>query len=299
MFARHTMTLAALGCALSLAGCASDGSGLSLTTGSVNNKATTKQAKVQVSPVCVALISQIDGLRKEGTPERIQKVALGKSETVVVKRSALAKVSELDKANAQFQSQCSAYTPAQLRSAAANTPKKATAPVPKTKKTSALAPANKKSATTTAATSQSTVKKPTEKKIVTAKKTVTAVKKQATTATTKKIATSPVKVEKTTTKKTVTAVKKSTAASTKIPVQLITKPRSAAAENAKKAATTATTTAVKPATATAKSATADAKKEAKTQAATATAPTVAFPPLGNGGFANAYGGGVVVTTTTP
>lgn len=102
-------------------GCANDANlfGDSLTTASISPAAESK--KPQVDPQCVALMSKIDALRKEGTPERIEKVAAGKSKTAVVKRDALQRISELDRANAEFQMRCSTLTPAQ-QAAAATTP---------------------------------------------------------------------------------------------------------------------------------------------------------------------------------
>lgn len=96
-----------------VAGCANDGSLLAggLTTASVTeptSQVATPQQKVD--PQCVALMSKIDALRKEGTPERIEKVSTGKGSTAQVKRESLAKITELDKANAEFQSRCSSLS---------------------------------------------------------------------------------------------------------------------------------------------------------------------------------------------
>ena len=101
-------------------GCANDGDflGGSLTTASIEPAA---KAHPVVDPQCVALMSKIDTLRKEGTPERIEKVAAGKSKTAVVKRDALQRITELDKANVEFQSRCSTLTSSQ-RAAAATPP---------------------------------------------------------------------------------------------------------------------------------------------------------------------------------
>lgn len=104
------LTLAALG------GCANDGS-LALSTGSIDQA---EKAKIQrVDPACVSLMARIDALRKEGTPERIAKVATGKTKTASVKREALARMTELDVANREFQQKCSTL--------ATPTPPKATA----------------------------------------------------------------------------------------------------------------------------------------------------------------------------
>jgi hypothetical protein len=110
--------MALLAAAAFAGGCANDGDflGGSLTTASIEPAA---KAQPVVDPQCVALMSKIDTLRKEGTPERIEKVAAGKSKTAVVKRDALQRITELDKANAEFQSRCSTLTSSQRAAAAA------------------------------------------------------------------------------------------------------------------------------------------------------------------------------------
>ena len=101
--------------ALNLAGCASDGS-LQLTTGSIDQQNIT--AAKSVDPACTALTARIADLRKEGTPDRIAKVAAGKTKTAQVKREALARMTELDKANKDFQQKCSTIaTPAPAKPA--------------------------------------------------------------------------------------------------------------------------------------------------------------------------------------
>jgi len=101
--------------ALNLAGCASDGS-LQLTTGSIDQQ--NKTAAKSVDPACTALTARIADLRKEGTPDRIAKVAAGKTKTAQVKREALARMTELDKANKDFQQKCSTIaTPAPAKPA--------------------------------------------------------------------------------------------------------------------------------------------------------------------------------------
>ena len=132
-----------------LGGCANDGS-LALSTGSIAGE---DQAKAQrVDPVCVALMARIDGLRKEGTPERLAKVADGKTKTANVKREAIARMTELDAANREFQQKCSKL--ALPQSAAVTVPAAAKATAPAAAKAAATAaPAVKKTAaaTTTAA----------------------------------------------------------------------------------------------------------------------------------------------------
>lgn len=111
------------------AGCANDGGLLagSLTTASVTEQAAASATPQQkVDPQCVALMSKIDQLRKEGTPARIEKISTGKGTTAQVKRESLARITELDKANAEFQSRCSTLsTPQQAAVAPSVTQAKA------------------------------------------------------------------------------------------------------------------------------------------------------------------------------
>ena len=99
---------------LGLAGCASDGSS-PLTTASVQPE---KQKVATVDPACLALQNRIALLRSEGTIGRVEKAATGKSKTVVIKRAALGKVTELNQANAEFRLRCS-KVPAQMTASAA------------------------------------------------------------------------------------------------------------------------------------------------------------------------------------
>lgn len=109
----------------------------------------------RVSAECTTLAGQIDTLRKDGTIERLEKVAAGKGDNVQVKRAALAKQAELNKANADFQSKCAPRQPAGQQAAAspiapASIPAAAAAPVVK-------ASAAAKAAATAAAPSGVTV----------------------------------------------------------------------------------------------------------------------------------------------
>lgn len=63
--------------------------------------------KVAFDPRCVTLTSQIEALRADGTVTRVENAADGKTRTVVIKRAALAKVAELNKAQAEYQRLCS------------------------------------------------------------------------------------------------------------------------------------------------------------------------------------------------
>lgn len=110
----------AVALAIGLAGCANDGS-LALSTGSIANDDAKLTKAQRVDPQCVALMARIDELRKEGTPGRLAKVAEGKSKTASVKREALARMSELDNANSQFQQKCSTLaSPSSTPAAPAN-----------------------------------------------------------------------------------------------------------------------------------------------------------------------------------
>jgi hypothetical protein len=96
------------------AGCAADNP---LATASIADEKKTAAAKVD--PVCVALAQQIDTLRTEGTVDRLEKAASGKSAVVKVKRTALAKQAELNAANSEFQTKCGPNIPHTNTAAAA------------------------------------------------------------------------------------------------------------------------------------------------------------------------------------
>jgi hypothetical protein len=120
---RATSAILPLAIAAALAGCANDGSlfGDQLTTASVTPPAKIAAAP-KVDPVCVALSAKIDSLRQDGVADRIAKVSTGKSKTVSVKRDSLAKISELDATNKEFQAKCSTLQPPRQQSAAALPP---------------------------------------------------------------------------------------------------------------------------------------------------------------------------------
>jgi hypothetical protein len=103
--------------AFALSGCASEGGLDLLTTGSLAQQEPeqTKVAKARIDPVCIELMTRIDAIRKDGLPERIEKVGAGKTKTANVKRASLAKMAELDKANAEFQAKCSTLAPQQAK----------------------------------------------------------------------------------------------------------------------------------------------------------------------------------------
>lgn len=117
MILNQSARVMVLAVAALLAGCASDGS--SLPTGSLAGDGDKTAAASKVNPACVELSSRIDTLRKEGTIERLEKASTGKSTSVEVKRAALAKQAELNKAYGEYQAKCSTITPAQSAAAAA------------------------------------------------------------------------------------------------------------------------------------------------------------------------------------
>lgn len=120
--------LAAIGATV-VAGCADGTTGL-LSTSSIGSPATATAA-AKVDPACVALTARIDALRKEGFVERVEKASVGKSASVTVKRESLAKMTELDKANAEFQAKCAAPAgQGATTAAAAATPGPAAAATP-------------------------------------------------------------------------------------------------------------------------------------------------------------------------
>ena len=112
-----------------LGGCATDNE-LGLTTSSITQAE--QASKPKVDPACIALAAKISDARAEGTPDRVAKVASAqdKSRVVSIKRDSLAKVTELDALNKQFQARCSTLstTTAALPKATAAAPAPATAP---------------------------------------------------------------------------------------------------------------------------------------------------------------------------
>ena len=100
-----------------LAGCANN-DGLGLTTASLEPARTA--AKPSIDPACVTLAAKINEARAEGTPGRVADVAAAenKPRIVNIKRTSLAKVTELDAMNKEFQARCSTV-PTQSAAAAA------------------------------------------------------------------------------------------------------------------------------------------------------------------------------------
>ena len=118
-----TIRRAAIGFAVALAavagGCAGDSTGGLFATGALGESPAATPVKASVDPVCVSMSSQIDGLRKEGTVDRLEKAADGKSKSVEVQRTALAKQTQLNKLNADFIAKCGPALPKSAVTAAA------------------------------------------------------------------------------------------------------------------------------------------------------------------------------------
>ncbi len=108
MMARGMIAAALCASLMTLGGCAGDG----LLGGGPTTAALPEKPKV--NPACVSLASQIDGLRKEGVADRVAAASQGKGATVTMKRESLAKVAELNKANADFQAKCGTVAPSNI-----------------------------------------------------------------------------------------------------------------------------------------------------------------------------------------
>ena len=134
---RQTAFAASIAFAAIAGGCANDGSSGGLfTTGALGDApAATPAAKVTADPVCVSLSSQIDSLRREGTVERLEKAADGKTPAVNVQRAALAKQTQLNKLNADFIAKCGPALPKSSVTASLATPAQPVAAKPATAST--------------------------------------------------------------------------------------------------------------------------------------------------------------------
>ena len=146
MLVRSTMiaTLAA-GTAL-LAGCADTpsllGNSANLTTSS------TAAAAPKADPACAAIAAQIDGLRKEGVADKIEKASLKKYKMTTAE---LVKADQLNKSNADFQAKCSSYKPVMAAVAPAATSASTAATAQAAVATAKAAPAVVKDTAVTAA----------------------------------------------------------------------------------------------------------------------------------------------------
>jgi hypothetical protein len=102
-----SMTLALAG--ILFAGCAGEGNGNIFTTGAIGGQPEMAAGpEPKVDPACVTLATRIDGLRREGIAEKIEKASLKKYKMT---QADLSKADQLTKANAEFQMRCSNVAP--------------------------------------------------------------------------------------------------------------------------------------------------------------------------------------------
>ena len=99
---KHASSQALVLAGLLLAGCAMEGGDGIFTTGSLVSGQQTAETKAD--PACVALVSRIEALRKDGIPDKIEKAA---AKRYKMTQADLAKADQLTKANAEFQARCS------------------------------------------------------------------------------------------------------------------------------------------------------------------------------------------------
>jgi hypothetical protein len=102
--------LVVIGTAL-MCGCANGG--FDLSTASISPQ----QTAAKSDPVCASLANQINTLKADGTIDKLEKAAEGKTSKVSIKRTALQKQAELNKAYSQFQTRCGAGAPTQTAAA--------------------------------------------------------------------------------------------------------------------------------------------------------------------------------------
>ncbi len=108
-FVTRAASLAGLATVIMLAGCASENGNSIFTTGSLgsNENAVAAAPEPRVDPACVSLAARIEGLRKEGVAEKIEKAAAKKYKMTAAD---LNKAAQLNRANAEFQTKCSTLT---------------------------------------------------------------------------------------------------------------------------------------------------------------------------------------------
>ena len=128
-------TIAFIAVAAAAGGCSNLGD---LSTSSVN--AGTTPVAQKSDPVCASLAGQISTLKSDGSIDRLEKAAAGKGSKVAVKREALQKQAELNRANADFQMRCGPQLPNQVAMQTATPPVAPTAPAAPT--TAPAAPSN-------------------------------------------------------------------------------------------------------------------------------------------------------------
>jgi hypothetical protein len=113
---RLTSSILALSAAALLAGCASDSTGL-FSTGTVSTPPASVAAAPKVDPICYTLASTIDGLKKEGVAEKIEKAA-GKKYKMTP--TDLTKADQLNKAYTDYQGKCGSVPPSAISAEASS-----------------------------------------------------------------------------------------------------------------------------------------------------------------------------------
>ena len=107
MFNRAAST-ALMAAGLMLAGCSGEGTDGLFTGSLASNSQTAAAPEAKIDPICVSLVQRIDGLRREGIGDKIEKAAAKRYKMTVAD---LGKADQLTKANAEFQMRCSTVTP--------------------------------------------------------------------------------------------------------------------------------------------------------------------------------------------
>lgn len=124
--ATHMLVAATL-----LLGACADGNGLlttsALTTADSKKAEAEKAAAQQKALACNSLAARIDQLKADGTVGRLEDAATGKSTVVRVKRDALARQAELNKAYADYRASCGVKPAGQAQTKPTGTPAKPTA----------------------------------------------------------------------------------------------------------------------------------------------------------------------------
>ena len=121
----RTSSKALLLVSIMFAGCAGDGTDGLFTTGSLSGPQATAAAAPKADPACVTLAASIDGLRKEGIADKIEKAAAKKYKMTAAD---LRKADQLTKSNADFQARCSTLPSKSTTAQAPSAPSAVAAP---------------------------------------------------------------------------------------------------------------------------------------------------------------------------
>jgi hypothetical protein len=108
MLVRPFIIVALAAASVLLAGCADTPSLFNSSSNNLTTSSVAPPAAPRVDPACSTLSSQIDGLRKEGITEKVEKASLKKYKLTTAE---LVKADQLNKANADFQNKCGTVKP--------------------------------------------------------------------------------------------------------------------------------------------------------------------------------------------